>query len=145
MSKKLLTFLSLAVVATMLLAACAPAAAPTAAPAAPAATQPAAAPAATQPAAAPASKVPVGIVLPTKDEPRWVQDETRFTDALKTAGYDVQILFSQGDSAKEKANVEALISQGIQVLIICPQDASAAAAAVEEARAAKSDRSHVVL
>ena len=136
MNRSRLTLLSFFVVLTMLLAACAPAATPTAAPAAPAATQPAAAPAATQPAAASGSKVPVGIVLPTKDEPRWVQDETRFTDALKTAGYDVQILFSQGDSAKEKANVEALITQGIKVLIICPQDASAAAAAVEEARAA---------
>ena len=39
---------------------------------------------------------------------------------LTAAGYDVQILFSQGDSAKEKDNVESLISQGIQVLIICP-------------------------
>ncbi len=46
-----------------------------------------------------AGKIAVGIVLPTKDEPRWVQDEARFTDALKAAGYDVQILFSQGDSA----------------------------------------------
>jgi putative multiple sugar transport system substrate-binding protein len=82
------------------------------------------------------SKLAVGIVLPTKDEPRWIQDETRFKDALTKAGYDVQILFSQGDSAKEKANVEALISQGIQVLIICPQDGTAAAAAAEEARAA---------
>ncbi len=81
-------------------------------------------------------KIAVGIVLPTKDEPRWVQDETRFQDALKAAGYDVQILFSQGDSAKEKANVESLISQGIKVLIICPQDGAAAGAAVEAARAA---------
>jgi len=79
---------------------------------------------------------PVGIVLPTKDEPRWVQDETRFTDALKKAGKNVQILFSQGDSAKEKANVEALISQGIKVLIICPQDGKAAAAAADAARKA---------
>jgi putative multiple sugar transport system substrate-binding protein len=78
----------------------------------------------------------VGIVLPTKNEPRWIQDETRFNDAAKAAGYQVQILFSDGDSAKEKANVESLISQGIKVLIICPQDATAAAAAVEEAHAA---------
>jgi putative multiple sugar transport system substrate-binding protein len=85
---------------------------------------------------APSSKLAVGIVLPTKDEPRWIQDETRFNDALKAAGYTVQILFSQGDSAKEKANVEALISQGIKVLIICPQDGTAAAAAAEEAKAA---------
>jgi putative multiple sugar transport system substrate-binding protein len=80
------------------------------------------------------SKVPVGIVLPTKDEPRWLQDETRFKDALTAAGYEVQILFSQGDSAKEKANVESLISQGIKVLIICPQDGTAAAAAAQAAR-----------
>jgi putative multiple sugar transport system substrate-binding protein len=81
-------------------------------------------------------KLAVGIVLPTKDEPRWVQDETRFKDALKAAGYNVEILFSQGSSAKEKENVEALITKGIKVLIICPQDGDAAAAAVEEARKA---------
>lgn len=88
--------------------------------------------------AAPAEEasLAVGIVLPTKDEPRWIQDETRFTDALNAAGYDVEILFSQGDSAKEKANVEALISKGVKVLVICPQDGTAAAAAAEEAAAA---------
>jgi putative multiple sugar transport system substrate-binding protein len=87
-------------------------------------------------AAAPAVNGKVGIVLPTKDEPRWIQDETRFKDALTAAGYDVEILFSQGDSAKEKANVETLITKGIQVLIICPQDGTAAAAAAEAAKAA---------
>lgn len=82
------------------------------------------------------TKLAVGIVLPTKDEPRWIQDEARFKDALTTAGYDVEILFSQGDSAKEKANVDALLTKGIKVLIICPQDGAAAAAAAESARAA---------
>ncbi|MCB8984570.1 MAG: sugar-binding protein [Ardenticatenaceae bacterium] len=78
----------------------------------------------------------VGIVLPTKDEPRWVQDETRFQEALTAAGYDVEILFSQGDSAKEKANVEDLITKGVKVIIITPQDGSAAAAAAEAAHEA---------
>jgi ABC-type xylose transport system substrate-binding protein/ABC-type multidrug transport system ATPase subunit len=63
----------------------------------------------------------VGIVLPTSDEPRWIQDQTRFQAAFKAAGYDAEILFSQGDAAKEKANVEALLAKGIKVLIICPQ------------------------
>jgi ABC-type sugar transport system ATPase subunit len=63
----------------------------------------------------------IGIVLPTKDEPRWIQDQTRFQNAFKAVGYDVEILFSQGDSAKEKANVESLLAKGIKVLIICPQ------------------------
>ena len=83
-----------------------------------------------------AAGVVIGIVLPTKDEPRWIQDETRFNDALKTAGYSAEILFSEGSSAKEKENVEALITKGIKVLILCPQDATAAAAAADEARAA---------
>jgi len=88
------------------------------------------------PAAEEGTKLAVGIVLPTREEPRWIQDETRFNDALTSAGYDVEILFSQGDSAKEKANVEDLITKGIKVLILTPQDGAAAAAAAEAARAA---------
>jgi len=132
--KSSLYVLTIMLVAATVLSACGGAAAPTAAPQ-PATSAPAK-PAATTAPAAPASKVPVGIVLPTKDEPRWIQDQTRFQDALKAAGYEAQILFSQGDSAKEKANVEALISQGIKVLIICPQDGTAAAAAADAARKA---------
>ncbi len=108
---------------SILLIACGGGAQPTAAPAA---EQPTAAPATAAPAE-PANKALVGVVLPTKDEPRWLQDQAVF----QKAGWDP--LFSQGDSAKEKANVEALISQGIKVLIICPQDATAAAAAAQEA------------
>ena len=77
--------------------------------------------------------VEVGIVLPTKDEPRWLQDQAQFEKILNDAGFSNQVLFSQGSSATEKTNVETLISEGIKVLIICPQDATAAAAAVEEA------------
>ena len=79
------------------------------------------------------AKVDVGIVLPTKDEPRWVQDETRFLEALKGQA-NVELLFSQGDSGKEKQNVETLLTKGIKVLIICPQDGSAAASAAEAAK-----------
>src|SRR6185503_12722770 len=115
MSKKMLYGLTaIFMIASMILSACGAAATPTAA----------------------GTKLAVGIVLPTKDEPRWIQDEPRFQDALTKAGYDVEILFSQGDSAKEKANVESLITKGIKVLIICPQDGTAAAAAAEAARAA---------
>jgi putative multiple sugar transport system substrate-binding protein len=92
-------------------------------------------PAATGPAPA-SDQLAVGIVLPTRDEPRWIQDEARFREALGAAGYNVEILFSQGDSAREKANVEDLITKGVKVIIITPHDGNAAAAAVEEARKA---------
>ena len=78
--------------------------------------------------------VQVGIVLPTKDEPRWLQDQAQFEKILSDAGFTNQVLFSQGSSATEKTNVETLISQGIEVLIICAQDGAAAAAAVEAAK-----------
>jgi len=111
------------IVAAMVLSACATATTPPEEPEAPEGE-------------APAGELSVGVVLPTKNEPRWIQDETRFKDAFEAAGYDVQILFSDGDSAKERANVQSLVSQGVQVIIICPHDATAAAAAAAEARAA---------
>ena len=136
-------FLAFVASASMLLAACGAAATPTAVPPKPADTPKPAAPAATAvpaataaPVAVPAGKLAVGIVLPTKDEPRWIQDQTRFQEAFKAAGADVEILFSEKDSAKEKANVEALITKGIKVLILTPQDGKAAAAAAEAARKA---------
>ena len=76
----------------------------------------------------------VGIVLPTKDEPRWIQDQTRFESKLNEAGYDVEILFSQADPSMEKSNVEALITKGVKVIILCPHDSAAAAASAEAAR-----------
>src|SRR5512146_3199133 len=118
MFKKSSLVMLIMIVGSMILSACQPAA--------PAATE----------AAGGGTKLAVGIVLPTKDEPRWIQDETRFKEALTKAGYDVEILFSQGDSAKEKANVESLITKGIKVLILTPQDGAGAAAAAEAARAA---------
>jgi len=79
------------------------------------------------------AQVQVGIVLPTKDEERWLQDQARFQDALKTAGVSAQVLFSEKDSAKEKANVETLLTKGIKVLVLCPVDSASAAASADEA------------
>lgn len=76
--------------------------------------------------------VQVGIVLPTKDEPRWLQDQAQFEKILGDAGFTNQVLFSQGSSATEKTNVETLVSQGIDVLIICAQDGAAAETAKAE-------------
>jgi putative multiple sugar transport system substrate-binding protein len=128
---KVFTLTALLILASMILAACGGAT-----PQTPAAPTAAAGGASAPTAAANGGQLAVGIVLPTKDEPRWIQDETRFSEALTKAGYQAEILFSQGDSAKEKANVESLLTKGIKVLIICPQDGTAAAAAADAARAA---------
>jgi putative multiple sugar transport system substrate-binding protein len=135
--RALLLIVAVAMMAGMVVGCAAPAAAPAAASAAEgdaAATTEAATEAAAEAAPAASGAPQVGIVLPTKDEPRWIQDEARFNELLATAGVPVEILFSQGDSAKEKANVESLLTKGIQVLILTPQDGAAAAAAAEAAR-----------
>lgn len=82
-----------------------------------------------------AQRVDVGIVLPTKDEPRWLQDQARFEAVIAETPYSVEVLFSQGSSATERTNVETLIARGAKVIIICAHDAAAAGIAVESARA----------
>ncbi len=86
MSKKFSSILAILVVFAMLLSACKTAATPEAA----------------EPAAEEETALAVGIVLPTKDEPRWIQEETRFTDALTAAGYNVEILLARGILRKRK-------------------------------------------
>jgi putative multiple sugar transport system substrate-binding protein len=84
--------------------------------------------------AATAANLAVGIVLPTKDQTRWLQDEVRF-QALKAAGYNIEILWSQNDPSKEKANVESLLTKGAKVIILCAVDSAAAAASANAAHA----------
>lgn len=75
----------------------------------------------------------VGIVLPTKEESRWLGDEAKFKSQIAERGYNAEFLFSQNSSAIEKTNVETLITKGAKVIILCPYDATAAAAAVSDA------------
>ncbi|HEX9026764.1 MAG TPA: sugar-binding protein [Clostridium sp.] len=77
------------------------------------------------------TKASVGIILPTKAESRWPMAEKQFKEAIPGA----TILYSNGDTATEKTNVESLISKGVKVIVICPQDGTAAAAEVDEANA----------
>ena len=81
------------------------------------------------------NKLDIGIVLPTKDEDRWLADEATFKKLIEEKGYKAEIMYSQADPAIEKTNVEALIEKGIKVLLICPFDGAAAASTVEMAKA----------
>ena len=84
---------------------------------------------------APKNELDIGIVLPTKDEDRWLADEATFKKLIEEKGYKAEIMYSQADPAIEKTNVEALIEKGVKVLLICPFDGAAAASTVEMAKA----------
>ena len=139
MKKKLLSLILAATMVTTLLVGCGSKETSETASSAPAADEVVEDDAAPAPAAeaeeTSSGALQVGIVLPTKDEPRWLQDQAQFESILGDAGFTNQVLFSQGSSATENTNVETLVSQGIDVLIICAQDGVAAAAAVEAAKA----------
>jgi len=84
------------------------------------------------PAAPSPTAPPIGIVIPSG----WVPgEEARFRDALAAAGYAGTILVST-DVATEKSHVQALLRQGVKVLVLCPLDSAAAAESADEARAA---------
>ena len=55
------------------------------------------------------NKVQIGIVLPTQNEERWIQDEARFKAYLDETDYTYEILFSNGSSQTEASNIDTLV------------------------------------
>jgi len=86
-------------------------------------------------AAAPAraAGVKVGLSLPTQREERWVKDRKTMEEEAKKKGIDLRVQVTDNDAAKQLAQCENLISQGIKVLILAPHDASSASAIIEKA------------
>lgn len=137
--KKTLRIIALVVTVMMavtIFAACGTPAAPAAeTKAAPAAETKAAAAADTKAAPA-AGKVSVGLSLATLQEERWVRDKETMEAVAKTSNVDLSVQVANLDAAKQDSQCENLISQGIKVLILAPQDSNAAAAIVDKAHKA---------
>ncbi len=76
------------------------------------------------------NSIKIGVVLPDASEERWANQDGAFfiTELNKLgAGYEYEILFSEGDESKEVQNVEALIAKGAQVIIITVEGSGAGA------------------
>jgi putative multiple sugar transport system substrate-binding protein len=76
------------------------------------------------------SNIKIGVVLPDASEERWAnQDGAFFEKELEALGegYEFEILFSDGDEAKEKSNVESLIARGAEVIILTTEGSGAGA------------------
>ena len=120
--KKLLAAV-LAIAMTFTLAACGGgSSAPTTA--APAATTAAAAAAETT-AAAPAADSgakTVGIAMPTKSLERWNRDGDYLKAQFEAAGYQAQLKYSDNDSNQQNNDIQAMIADGVNVLIIAAID-----------------------
>lgn len=79
--------------------------------------------------------ITIGLSLPTQREERWVRDKETMEAYAKELGIKLLVQVSDTDQALQAQQVENLLSQGIDVLILAPHDASASAVLVEKAKA----------
>ena len=83
--------------------------------------------------AEPVQPVKVGLSLPTQREERWVKDKLTMIAEARRRGVELRVKVSDLDAAQQLAQCEALIAEGVKVLILAPHDGAAAAAIVEKA------------
>jgi D-xylose transport system substrate-binding protein len=78
----------------------------------------------------------VGLSLDTLKEERWQGDRDAIVKHVGALGADIKDLTANGDDSRQVRDVEALISMGVDVIVIVPHDGAAMAAAVERAHVA---------
>jgi len=128
-SKMLFSVIGIVVLITMLVG-CAPAPAPTeapAAPAAPAATEVPAAP------AAPAEKPKIGISFSDFATERWKNEADLMTKLFNEKGYDVIVAEAAHDVKLQNDQIDNMVSQGVVGLVVIAEDGDAAVTSVDKA------------
>ncbi|XEC93375.1 D-xylose ABC transporter substrate-binding protein [Paenibacillus tarimensis] len=81
-------------------------------------------------------KIKIGFSMDTLQEERWQKDRDLFKAAAEALGATVEVQSANSDDAKQIAQAENLISQGVDVLVVVPHNAEASAAIVEKAHEA---------
>ncbi len=84
---------------------------------------------------APNSKIKIGFSMATLKEERWQRDRDAFEAHCKKMNVECVITVADGKADKQANDVDNLLTQGINVLVIAPQDATQAASMVEKAKA----------
>ncbi|WP_283693345.1 ribose ABC transporter substrate-binding protein RbsB [Clostridium perfringens] len=79
------------------------------------------------------NKPKIGMVLSTLNNPFFVNMKDGAEKEAEKLGYDLVVLDSQNDTAKERANVEDLVQLGVIALLINPTDSDAVVKTVEVA------------
>ena len=85
---------------------------------------------------APASgKIKIGFAMATVKEERWQRDRDAFQAHCTKMNVECVLTFADNKPEKQLSDVEQLLTQGINVLVIAPQEATQAAQMVEKAKA----------
>jgi putative multiple sugar transport system substrate-binding protein len=81
------------------------------------------------------SKGTVGIAMPTKSSARWITDGGSMVEQLKAAGYDSDLQYAEDDIPNQLAQIENMITKGVNVLVIASIDGTTLSNALENAAA----------
>jgi len=79
----------------------------------------------------------IGLSMATLQEERWQKDRDLFVAKAKELGAEVLVQSANGDENLQNSQAENLITQGIDVLVVIPQNGETAAAIVDAAHKAK--------
>lgn len=83
----------------------------------------------------PSRKTKIGFSMATVKEERWQRDRDAFDAHCKKVGVDCEITVADNNSDRQANDVDNLLTKGIDVLVIAPQNATQAASLVEKAKA----------
>jgi D-xylose transport system substrate-binding protein len=78
-------------------------------------------------------KIKIGFAMDTVKEERWQRDRDLFDKRCKELGVECSILVADNKADKQVNDVDNLLTQGVNVLVIAPSNATQAAAMVEKA------------
>ncbi len=79
----------------------------------------------------------IGLSLDTLKEERWQHDRDTFTTKAESLGARVIVQSANGDDTRQTRDIEALISRGVDVIVIVPHNGEALVRAVKAAKEAK--------
>lgn len=83
----------------------------------------------------PNRKLKIGFAMATVKEERWQRDRDAFEAHCKKVNVECLITVADNNSSRQANDVDNLLTQGVDVLVIAPQEATEAAAMVEKAKA----------
>ncbi|MGH7730783.1 MAG: D-xylose ABC transporter substrate-binding protein [Candidatus Eiseniibacteriota bacterium] len=83
-----------------------------------------------------ARQVVIGLSLDTVREERWQRDRDQFVAHAESLGAKVLVQVANNDDARQNAQAENLLTQGVDVLVVAPHNSESAATIVASAHRA---------
>ena len=77
----------------------------------------------------------VGIAMPTQSSSRWISDGNSMVEQFEAAGYDTILQYAEDDIPNQLAQIENMITKGVDVLVIAAIDGTTLSNALENAAA----------